>query len=122
MRILFSSFTFLLTIVLGAIAFAFTAIEFPGIMRELIAYAQTLPAYLSSTGLSDNYMVWVEILLSGDKLVLLGFVLAARIVIAIIGSVVSPLFESNPSRTSSYIRQQQQQSQGSAFTGWGKSS
>jgi hypothetical protein len=53
--------------------------------------------------------------------VLLGFVLAARIVIAIISSVVSPLFESNPSRTSSYIRQQQQQSQGSAFTGWGKS-
>jgi hypothetical protein len=121
MRILFSSFTFLLTIVLGAIAFAFTAIEFPGIMRELIAYAQTLPAYLSSAGLSDNYMVWVDILLSGDKLVLLGFVLAARIVIAIISSVVSPLFESNPSRTSSYIRQQQQQSQGSAFTGWGKS-
>jgi hypothetical protein len=122
MRILFSSFTFVVTVILGAIAFAFTAIEFPAIMRDLIVYAQTLPAYLSSLGLSDNYMVWVEILLSGDKLVLLGFVMAARIVVAIVGSVLSPIFEGgSSSRTRSYVQQQQQQSQGSAFNGWGKS-
>ena len=112
MRILFSSFGFVLTMVVGAIAFAFTAIEFPGIMRELIAYAQTLPAYLSNMGLSDQYMVWVEILLSGDKLVLLGFILAARIVLSIVGSVLSPLWEPAP-------RSYQQQGQGSAFDGWG---
>src|SRR5918998_3824573 len=103
MRILFSSFTFVVTVILGAIAFAFTAIEFPAIMRDLIVYAQTLPAYLSGLGLSDTYMVWVEILLSGDKLVLLGFVMAARIVVAIVGSVLSPIFESgSSSRTRSY--------------------
>ncbi len=96
MRIIFTSFTFVLTLVIGAIAFAATAIEFPGIMRELIAVAQLLPAYLSSFGLSDRYMVWIEILLSGDKLVLLGFVMAARIVLAILGGVFGPLFESNP--------------------------
>jgi hypothetical protein len=122
MRILFSSFSFVMTVIIGAVAFAFTAIEFPGIMRELIARAQTLPAYLSSAGLSDTYMVWVDILLSGDKLVLLGFVMAARIVVAILSSVVSPLFEgSSSSRNARYMQQQQQQSQGSAFNGWGNS-
>jgi hypothetical protein len=100
MRILFTSVTFVATLIVGAIAFAATAIEFPGIMRELIAYAQLLPAYLSGLGLSDRYMVWIEILLSGDKLVLLGFVLATRIVFAILGSVVGPIFESGSPRAS----------------------
>jgi hypothetical protein len=69
-------------------------------MRELISAAQLLPAYLSSFGLSDRYMVWIEILLSGDKLVLLGFVLAARILLAILQGVFAPLFESSPRRAS----------------------
>ncbi len=101
--------------IIGSIAFAATAIEFPGIMRELIAYAQTLPAYLSSLGISDSYMVWVDILLSGDKLVLLGFILATRIVFAIITSVVGPIFEGNPSPPP-----RQNQNQSSVFSGWGK--
>jgi hypothetical protein len=90
LRILFSSMSFVLTLIVGAIAFAFTAIEFPAIMRELIAWAQLLPAYLSSFGLSDRYMVWIEILLSGDKLVLLGFVLVTRIIFAILSGVLAP--------------------------------
>ena len=113
MRILLSSFTFVITMVVGALLFAFTAIEFPTVMRELIAHAQTLPAYLSGLGLSDSYMVWVDILLSGDKLVLLGFILATRVVFAIVGGVLSPLWESSP-------RRYQQQDQASAFDGWGR--
>ena len=92
MRILFSSFTFVLTLIVGSIAFAATAIMYPGIMRELIASAQQLPPYLSKLGLSNTYLVWTDILLSGDKLVLLGFVLATRIVFALIGIVFGPLF------------------------------
>jgi hypothetical protein len=100
MRLLFSSFYFVVTLVVGAIAFAFTAIEFPGIMREMIGVAQLLPAYLSQFGLTDQYMVWIEILLSGDKLVLLGFVLAARIFLSILAGVFGPLFESGSPRAS----------------------
>jgi hypothetical protein len=92
MRILFSSFNFVLTLIVGAIAFAATAIEFPTLMRQLIEWAQGLPPYLSQVGLSDNYLVWTDILLSGDKLVLLGFVLVTRIVFAILGMVFGPLF------------------------------
>lgn len=92
MRILFSSFTFVLTLIVGAIAFAATAIEFPTIMRQLIEWAQHLPPYLAQLGLSDNYLVWTDILLSGDKLVLLGFVLVTRILFALLGIVFGPLF------------------------------
>ena len=115
MRLLFSSFTFVATMIVGSIAFAFTAIEFPAIMRDLIAYAQLLPPYLSNLGLSDRYMVWVDILISGDKLVLLGFILATRLIFAMVGSIVGPISDPAPSRRS-FV-----QSKASAFDGWGKS-
>jgi hypothetical protein len=115
MRLLFTSFSFILTLIVGAIAFAATAIEFPSIMREFIAVAQMLPAYLSSFGLSDRYMVWIDILLSGDKLVLLGFVLATRIIFAVLGGVFGPLFESGTPRAS-FIETPHGKS---PFHGWG---
>lgn len=89
MRILLTSFSFFVTLIVGAVAFALTAIEFPGIMRELIAYAQRIPGHLSTLGLSDSYMVWMDVLLTGDKLVLLGFVLVTRIIFAIFGAIFS---------------------------------
>ena len=92
MGILFSSVTFVFTLIVGALAFAATAIEFPTLMRQLIEWAQQLPPYLSQVGISDNYLVWTDILLSGDKLVLLGFVLVTRIVFALIGMIFGPLF------------------------------
>ena len=109
MRLLFSSFTFILTLAVGAIAFAFTAIEFPTIMRELIGAAQQLPGYLSQVGLSDNYLVWTDILLSGDKLVLLGFVIVTRIVFALLGMIFGPLFGIGPAQWAAI----------SAFNRWG---
>jgi hypothetical protein len=109
MRILFTSFSFVFTLILGSIAFAATAIEFPSLMRELIGLAQQLPPYLSNLGLSDTYLVWTDILLSGDKLVLLGFVLATRIVLALLGIVFGPLFGFGSGRAE----------QDSAFHRWG---
>ncbi len=92
MRVMFTSFLFVLTLIVGAILFAATAIEFPGVMRQLIEWAQQLPPYLAQTGLSESYLVWTDIVLSGDKIVLLGFVLFTRILFALIGTVVGPLF------------------------------
>jgi hypothetical protein len=115
MRILFSSFSFLATMVVGAIAFAFTAIEFPTIMRDLIAYAQGLPGYLSSLGVGDRYMVWMDILLTGDKLVLLGFILATRILFSIITGIVGG---DQPPARASFAPEKD----GSPFKGWAKPS
>lgn len=112
MRLLFSSFSFLATMVVGAIAFAFTAIEFPTIMRDLIAAAGTLPSHLAGLGIGDRYMVWLDILLTGDKLVLLGFILVTRIVFAVVTGIITG---GEPSHVSG------RQGQGSVFSGWGKS-
>jgi hypothetical protein len=117
MRLLFTSLSFMVTLVVGAIAFAATAIEFPGIMRDLIEQANRLPPYLSSLGISDSYMVWLEILLTGDKLVLLGFVLVTRIVFALIGEIFSP-----PAERRSAEAPPPSGMQVSAFHRWGKKS
>ena len=109
MRIIWSSFLFVLTLIVGAILFAATAIQFPGVMRQLIDWAQQLPPYLAETGLSNTYLVWTDIILSGDKLVLLGFVLFTRLLFALIGTVVGPLFGVGGSR----------QQDDSAFEKWG---
>lgn len=90
MRILFSSLSFVVTVIVGAIAFAVTAIQFPAVMRQLIEMAQGLPGYLASLGIPDTYMVWLDILLTGDKLVLLGFIMATRIVWAVIAGAFGP--------------------------------
>jgi hypothetical protein len=115
MRLLFTSFSFLATMVIGAIAFAATAINFPAIMRDLIAYAQQLPGYLANLGIGPEYLVWVDILLTGDKLVLLGFILVARILVAILSAVV---INGNPPRAS--FAPTQGYGKESAFHGWGK--
>jgi hypothetical protein len=117
MRLLFTSFSFVVTMIVGALAFAFTALEFPAIMRDLIAYGQALPGYLSSLGVSDRYLVWVDILLSGDKLVLLGFILATRILFTIVGGIVSIGADPAPSRSSDA-----RQGDASVFNRWGRSS
>ncbi len=91
-RLLFISVGFFFTMVLGAIAFAFTAMTYPGTMRQLMAGAETLRNQLSTFGISDNYMVWIDILLQGDNLVLMGFIVLARILIAI----VAGLFTGSP--------------------------
>lgn len=74
--------------VLGAIAFAFTAMTYPSTMRQLMAGAEHLRNQLSTVGISDSYMVWIDILLQGDNLVLMGFIMVARIVMAILGALV----------------------------------
>lgn len=84
MRYMFSSFSFFFTLVVGALVFAALAIEFPSIMNELIVAAGRVPEYASNLGLSDRYMVWINILITGDKLVLLGIVLVTRLVLSLV--------------------------------------
>jgi hypothetical protein len=89
---MFSSFNFFFTLVIGAVVFAALAIEFPHIMNQLVVAAGHVPEYLSDLGISDRYMVWINILITGDKLVLLGIVLVTRLVLSlIVGAFVSLL-------------------------------
>jgi hypothetical protein len=87
--LLFKGFSFFFTMILGAIAFAFTAMTYPTTMRHLMAGAEQLRNNLSTFGIPDTYMVWVDILLQGDNLVLMGFIVVARIFVALLGSLFS---------------------------------
>jgi hypothetical protein len=88
MRVLWSSFVFVLTLIVGAIAFQAAASQFPGMIRDLIEWAQQLRPWIESQGFSNAYLLFP----TGDKLVLLGFILMTRLVFALIGTIVGPLF------------------------------
>lgn len=108
MRFVFSYFSFFVTLVAGAVLFAFLAIEFPTITRQLMESAQTLPRHLSSLGLSDKYMIWIDILLTGEKLVLFGCILVMRLAVSLAGAAILPLTPGFRSGA------------GSTFEGWGR--
>ena len=109
MRYLLSSFSFFFTLVIGALVFAALAIEFPAIMNELVRWANLLPGYLGDLGVPDQYMVWINILITGDKLVLLGIVLVTRIVLSLVLGAFVSLLGLSPVETSK-----------SSFDGWSK--
>ena len=104
MRIIWSSFVFILTLVVGYIAFQWSALNFPNEMRSLIDWAQQLRPYLEAQGLPPGYLV----LLAGNMLVLLGFIIITRLVFALIGTIVGPLFGVGQGRSDE-----------SAFQRWG---
>lgn len=105
-----ASVKFILTILLGAFAFAATAIQQPTLMRELLSIARHIPDYFTRSGLSDEYLVWVDILLGGDKLVFIGYLVVARIVVGVLASMLGGIFGFGTRRKAA--REQ------SPFSGW----
>jgi len=105
-----ASLKFLLTILLGAFAFAATAIQQPTLMREFLSVARRIPDYFANSGLSDDYLVWVDILLGGDKLVFIGYLIVARIVVGFLAGIIGSLFGMGKKR--------EEGTEESPFTGW----
>ncbi len=87
MRFLFSLSAFALTMILALIAFTYTAINFPTTMRDLLAGAQHVRDQVQLLSLPDSYMVWVDIFLQPNQIVLVGFSIAMRIVIGLVSSI-----------------------------------
>jgi hypothetical protein len=89
MKLLQSLLLFTFTMIASLIAFTYTAIHFPTTMRELLSGAQHVRDQMQSLYLPDNFMVWVDIFLQPNQIVLVGISIAMRFVIGIIGSFVS---------------------------------
>lgn len=83
MRLIFSMSAFAFTMVLALIAFTYTAIHFPTTMRDLLAGAQHMRDQISLLGLPDSYMVWVDIFLQPNQIVLVGFSIAMRFLLGL---------------------------------------
>jgi len=79
-------------------------------MRELLSIARQIPDHFAASGLSDEYLVWVDILLGGDKLVFIGYLVVARIVVGMLAAMFSGIFGLGARRTA--VRET------SPFAGW----
>ena len=88
MRLFFSLTSFAFTMILALIAFTCTAIYYPTTMRNLLAGAQHVRDQISSLGLPDSYMVWVDIILQPNQIVLVGISIFVRAVIGLVGSLI----------------------------------
>ncbi|MFY9642827.1 MAG: hypothetical protein WCD20_20910 [Rhodomicrobium sp.] len=87
MRLIFSLSAFAFTMILALIAFTYTAIHFPTTMRDFLAGAQHVRDQVSLLGLPDSYMVWVDIFLQPNQIVLIGFSIAMRAAIGLIAAI-----------------------------------
>jgi hypothetical protein len=88
MRLFFSLSAFAFTMILALIAFTYTAIHFPTTMRDFLSGAQHARDQISLLGLPDSYMVWVDIFLQPNQIVLVGYSIAVRFLLGILGSIV----------------------------------
>jgi len=86
MRLFFSLTAFAFTMILSLIAFTYMAINHPTAMRDLLAGAQHVRDQISSLGLPDSYMVWVDIFLQPNQIVLVGISVAVRFGLGVLGS------------------------------------
>jgi hypothetical protein len=87
MKLFFSLSAFAFTMMLALVAFTYTAIQFPTAMRNLLAGAQHVRDQVSLLGLPDSYMVWVDIFLQANQIVLVGYSILIRFVLGAIASI-----------------------------------
>jgi hypothetical protein len=83
-RIAFSTGNVFVSLVVGALLFGFVFIKYPQFMASILDAATGLKSWLTNRGLSPEYNNWVRVLLEERQLVLMGFVLFARLVMAIL--------------------------------------
>jgi hypothetical protein len=113
MRLFFSLSSFAFTMIVALLAFTYTVIHFPTTMRDLLAGAQHVRDQITLLGLPDSYMVWVDILLQPAQIVFVGFSIATRFVIEIIGSFFGSGYPTAPGGNSS------SSASNSPFARWG---
>lgn len=87
-RIVMSTGGLFLALLLGALAFAFFAINLPESLSYFISWARQIKVWLATSGvLPARYNVWLELLLEERQLVFMFFTLLARLTLAMITSV-----------------------------------
>jgi hypothetical protein len=87
MKFLYTLSAFAFTLILALIAFTYTAINFSATMRDLLIGVQHVRDQVQQAYLSDNYMVWVNILLQPSLIVFVGFSIMMQLLAGIIASI-----------------------------------
>lgn len=79
-RVLGSTINIFFSLLLGAIAFVFVAVQFPELMDALLNSANWLKYQIGDTGLDPRYNVWLRSVLNEHMVVFLGLVIVMRII------------------------------------------
>lgn len=93
MGVLRATSTIFLSVILGALVFAYMAVQFPDAMESVFGAAGYVRGLLVDSGLVPaKYNVWVMFLVAEQQLVFLGFVILMRILMAMVTGAVSNSF------------------------------
>lgn len=90
-RVLFASTNIFLSLVFGALAMGFVWYLAPETMQSLFQSASSIKGWVVSRGLSASYNNFLWFLIEDKQLVFMGFVMATRIVLAILVSILMKL-------------------------------
>jgi hypothetical protein len=88
-QILMSTGNVFASLVLGALAFGFVFIKFPGAMEQILNMAAGLKLWLTSRGVSPEYNNWMRVLLEERQLVFMGFTIVTRVLMVSLVALVS---------------------------------
>jgi hypothetical protein len=91
-QVLLSTGNVFVSLVLGALAFGFVFIKFPGLMEQILNLAAELKLWLTSRGVSPEYNNWIRVLLEERQLVFMGFTVVTRVLMVSLVALVSWVF------------------------------
>ncbi len=80
------------SIILGAIFFVLCGLNFPHMVSIIQDGASGLVDIITNIGIPVEYNIWVKFVLQDQTFVLMFFIILARVVLAILGSIFSSLF------------------------------
>jgi hypothetical protein len=91
MRLLLSTSSIFISLVLGAICVALVGYNSPETLSMMLGWARSLKSMITSTGLDPKYNIWVELILEERQLLFMFFTIAARIGLALIAGMFAAL-------------------------------
>ena len=86
LRLLLSTSTIFLSLILGALALAFVGYNWPETLSQMLGWARDLKGVITSSGLDPRYNIWVELLLEERQLLFMFFTIAARIFLSLLAA------------------------------------
>jgi hypothetical protein len=92
LRLLLSTSTLFLSLLLGALALALVGYNAPERLSQMLGLARDLKGVITSTGLDPKYNIWVELLLEERQLLFMFFTIGARIALGLAGALFALLF------------------------------
>ncbi len=92
-RIFGATSSLFFSFILGGIAFAWVAVQFPAAMESIFDGAGWLTDSITDAGIPTQYNVWVRFLINETQLTLFGFVLASRVVLSTLWLIARAPFD-----------------------------